>query len=68
MYGLNWFSDAKAPYDNDYLDILHLCGYYGVDPDTIKELREMGFSYDEIEAYLTDPESFGDDLMCCELM
>ena len=66
MYGLNWFDDLKDKNDTSYLDILHLCGYYGVDPETIQELREMGFSYDEIEAYLTDSESFGDDLMWCE--
>ena len=52
--------------DSDYLILIELCGYYGADPETIRYLRDMGYSYDEIEAFLCDPESFGAELELAE--
>jgi len=53
--------------DSDYLILIELCGYYGADPETIRYLRDMGYSYDEIEGFLCDPESYGAELALAEL-
>lgn len=53
--------------DSDYLILIELAGYYGVDPEDIRYLREQGFSYDEIEGFLCDPESYGAELALAEL-
>ncbi len=53
--------------DEDYLLLIELCGYYGAEPETIRYLRDMGYSYDEIEAFLCDPESYGAELALAEL-
>ena len=53
--------------DSDYLILIELSGYYGVDPEDIRYMREMGYSYDEIEAFLCDPESYGAELAFAEL-
>ena len=53
--------------DSDYLILIELAGYYGVDPEDIRYLRDMGYSYDEIEAFLCDPESYGAELALAEL-
>ena len=53
--------------DSDYLILIELAGYYGVDPEDIRYMREMGYSYDEIEGFLCDPESYGAELAFAEL-
>ena len=53
--------------DDDYMLLIELCGYYGVDPEDIRYLREMGYGYDEIEAFLCDPDSYGLELHCMEM-
>ena len=63
----DWDYPEQADFPADeYLTLIELAGYYGVDPEDIHELREMGYSYDEIEAFLVEPESFGADLSLCE--
>ena len=52
--------------DDDYSTLIELCGYYGVDPETIQYLRGLGFSFDEIEDYLMHPDSYGEDLTMYE--
>ncbi len=61
------FDETPEPNDEDYLMLSELCGYYGVDPDTIRQLRDLGYSYDEIEEFLCDPSSYGAELMTAEL-
>lgn len=58
---------ASCSDDEDYLFLIRLSGYYGVDPEDIRYLREIGYSYDEIEDFLMDPESYGVELPCAEL-
>lgn len=53
--------------DEDYMILIELSGYYGVDPEDIRYMREMGYSYDEIESFLCDPDSYGLELACAEL-
>ncbi len=53
--------------DSDYLILIEFAGYYGVDPEDIRYLREQGFGYDEIEGFLCDPESYGAELALAEL-
>lgn len=47
--------------------LIELSGYYGVDPEDIRYLREQGFGYDEIEGFFCDPESYGAELALAEL-
>ncbi len=76
MYNSRWFSSYLCGWeqpekgscsDEDYLMLIELCGYYGADPETIRYLRDMGYSYDEIEGFLCDPESYGAELALAEL-
>ena len=53
--------------DEDYLILIELAGYYGVDPEDIRYMRDMGYSYDEIESFLCDPDSYGLELPCMEM-
>lgn len=53
--------------DRDYMILIELSGYYGVDPEDIRYMREMGYSYDEIESFLCDPDSYGIELPCMEM-
>ncbi|MBR3269150.1 MAG: glucosamine 6-phosphate synthetase [Oscillospiraceae bacterium] len=53
--------------DSDYLILIELCGYYGADPETIRYLRDMGYSYDEIEDMLVNPECYGAEFALAEL-
>ena len=76
IYNNRWFSSYLCGWDKpekgscsdeDYLMLIELCGYYGADPETIRYLRDMGYSYDEIEGFLCDPESYGAELALAEL-
>lgn len=53
--------------DEDYLMLIELCGYYGADPETVQYLRDLGYSYTEIEDFLMYPESYGAELALAEL-
>ena len=53
--------------DEDYLILIELAGYYGVDPEDIRYMRDRGYSYDEIESFLCDPDSYGLELPCMEM-
>ena len=53
--------------DNDYMILIELSGYYGVDPEDIRYMREMGYSYDEIEDMLVNPECYGAEVALAEL-
>ena len=46
--------------DDAFAELLDICGCYGVSEEEILYLRECGFSYDEIEAYLFDPSCIWD--------
>ena len=76
IYSSHWFSSYLCGWDQpekgscsdeDYLMLIELCGYYGADPETIRYLRDLGYSYDEIEGFLCDPESYGAELALAEL-
>lgn len=58
---------TKCSEDDDYMILIELSGYYGADPENIRYMREMGYSYDEIESFLCDPDSYGLELACAEL-
>ena len=76
IYNSHWFSSYLCGWDQpekgscsdeDYLMLIELCGYYGADPETIRYLREMGYSYDEIEDMLVNPKCYGAELALAEL-
>ena len=76
IYSNRWFDSYLCGWDKpekgscsdeDYLMLIELCGYYGADPETIRYLRDMGYSYDEIEDFLMYPESYGAELALAEL-
>lgn len=63
----NWDYPEDEIDDDSFALLMDMCGYYGVTPEQIQHLRDIGFSYDEIEDYLFDPSDFCDDLICGEL-
>ena len=76
IYNAHWFSDYFSTWDKpekgscsdeDYWLLIELCGYYGADPETIRYLRELGYSYTEIEDYLMYPENYSAELALAEL-
>ena len=48
-------------------ELLEMCGYFGVSEDVVLYLHEMGWSYDEIEQSLWNPEVLDSELMLEEL-
>ena len=66
-YLYDWdYAERRDEPEDDYITLSDLCGYFGVDPETIQYLRELGFTYDEIEDYLMHPDSYGEDLSVYE--
>lgn len=53
--------------DDSFAFLLDICGYYGVTPEEVQHLRDIGYTYDEIEEYLFSPSAYCDDLICSEL-
>ena len=67
-YLLGWDQPSKEYCnEDDYMLLLELCGYYGADPETVQYLRDLGYSYTEIEDFLMYPESYGAELALAEL-
>ena len=67
-YLCGWEQPSKDCCDeDDYMLLLELCGYYGADPETVQYLRDLGYSYAEIEDFLMYPESYGAELALAEL-
>ncbi len=58
---------TRCSEDEDYMILIELSGYYGVDPEDIRYMREMGYSYDEIEDMLVNPECYGAEFALAEL-
>ncbi len=76
IYSSRWFGSYLCGWDqpqkdccgeDDYMLLLELCGYYGAEPETVQYLRELGYSYSEIEEFLMYPESYGAELALAEL-
>lgn len=67
-YLCGWEQPSKDCCDEaDYMLLLELCGYYGADPETVQYLRDLGYSYTEIEDFLMYPESYDAELALAEL-
>ena len=64
---LTGFDETPDAHDEDYLMLAELCGYYGVDPDTVRQLRDLGYSYDEIEEVISMPDEYGVGCLCEEM-
>lgn len=76
IYSRHWFGSYLCGWDqpskdccdeDDYMLLLELCSYYGADPETVQYLRDLGYSYTEIEDYLMYPEGYGAELALAEL-
>ena len=52
-------SAATDDDDGDFALLIDMCGYYGLQPEEVRHLRDMGYSYDEIEEMLYEPEAYG---------
>lgn len=52
---------------DDYAILLEMCGYFGVTPEEVQRLIDLGFSYDEIEMMLWEPSVLEEELMLAEL-
>ena len=55
--------------ENNLETLLEICGYFGVTEEEVMHLRELGYSYDELEEFLFNPSAFEDDLclLCGEI-
>lgn len=53
--------------DDNFALLMEMSGYYGVTPEEVQYLRDIGYTYDEIEEYLFDPSAYCDDLICGEV-
>ena len=66
-FGYNWgwsgtakgSRSAAADDDEDFALLIDMCGYYGLQPEEVRHLRDMGYTFDEIEEMLYDPEAYG---------
>ncbi len=67
-FGYDWgwsssASDSRSPAadddDGDFALLIDMCGYFGLQPEEVRHLRDLGYSYDEIEEMLYDPEYYG---------
>lgn len=57
------FSAYDSEEDETQLDtILEMCNCFGVEPDTVIELLDYGYSYDEIEEFLMYPSILQEEL------
>jgi hypothetical protein len=56
-----WEDDYPESTD-DYAILLEMCGYFGVAPEEVQQLIDLGFSYDEIERLLWEPEGVEGEL------
>lgn len=71
-YGFNWkdpFAESRTSKADDETDayLIDLCGYYGVAIEDIRHLRDLGYTLDEIEELLLDPDSYGLELALAEM-
>ena len=63
--GWGWSGSAStsrsvaADDDEDFALLIDMCGYYGLQPEEVRYLRDMGYSYDELEEMLYDPAAYG---------
>jgi len=49
------WEDEYPERTDDYAILLEMCGYFGVTPEEVRRLIDLGFSYDEIEMMLWEP-------------
>ena len=64
----NGYAESKiAGLRNEYGILLDMCGYFGVTEDEVEYLIEMGYSYDEIEAFLLNPAALDEEYYYSEL-
>lgn len=61
-----WEDDYPESTD-DYAILLEMCGYFGVTPEEVQRLIDLGFSYDEIEMMLWEPSVLEGELMMAEV-
>ena len=53
--GIFGWEDEYPERTDDYAILLEMCGYFGVTPEEVRRLIDLGFSYDEIEMMLWEP-------------
>lgn len=51
----NWDYPDDVDEDDNFALLMDMCGYYGVTREEIQYLRDIGYTYDEIEDYLFAP-------------
>lgn len=63
VYGCTAYQDD----DDSFAMLLEVCEYYGVSEDELLHLRELGYTYDELEDYLFDDRLFIEELAFNEI-
>lgn len=63
-----WEDTSHSPrLHAEYHLLADLCGYYGVTPEEVQYLFDMGYTYDEVEVFLMDPGALQAELACAEV-
>lgn len=53
--------------DDSFAMLMDMAGYFGITENEIRYMRDMGYSYDEIEEFLTSPSAYEIALMNGEI-
>lgn len=64
----NTHAESTSPScDENYAMLIDMCGYFGVSEEDIRDLIDMGYSYDEIEEFLMNPSLLDEEYFYSEL-
>ena len=59
--------DDAAEEDDSFAMLVDMAGYFGITEDEVRYMREMGYSYDEIEEFLMVPGAYETALLNGEI-
>ncbi|MBR1382406.1 MAG: class II glutamine amidotransferase [Ruminococcus sp.] len=62
-----WEEVGCTSEEDSVLQLLDICGYFGVTEGEVRRLLDLGYTYDEIEEFLFDPLMFHEAMMCGEI-
>ena len=66
-YDYDEYVEMDDDFDDDsYATLIDMCGYYGINEEAVDYLRDMGYTYDEIEEYLFEHHLYGDNDDPCD--
>lgn len=66
LHDIYGFDDEPAE-DDSFAMLIDMAGYFGITEDEVRYMRDMGYTYDEIEEFLMVPGAYETALMNGEL-